>query len=154
MHTELLRLNPNMILLIGLDFQNGLFGRYGEDWEGWLRDKDGNRLTSVWRTYTGEEAMDNLIDFTKPVVIEKLWQQAKAISECGLYDGIWLDHWGEGKRLQGIYTAEEEYIAKTQSSDASAKLFLMTFLYSLTTTAVNCSPAGHPMSTYLHGIRT
>ena len=112
MHTEVLRLNPNMILLIGLDFQNGLFGRYGEDWEGWLRDKEGNRLTSVWRTYTGEEAMDNLIDFTKPVVIEKIVQQAKAISECGLYDGIWLDHWGEGKRLQGIYTAEEEYIAK------------------------------------------
>ena len=112
MHTELLRLNPNMILLIGLDFQNGLFGRYGEDWEGWLRDKEGNRLTSVWRTYTGEEDWDNLIDFTKPVVIEKIVQQAKAISECGLYDGIWLDHWGEGKRLQGIYTAEEEYRAK------------------------------------------
>ena len=53
MHTEVLRLNPNMILLIGLDFQNGLFERYGEDWEGWLRDKEGNRLTSVWRTYTG-----------------------------------------------------------------------------------------------------
>ena len=112
MHTEVLRLNPNMILLIGLDFQNGLFERYGEDWEGWLRDKEGNRLTSVWRTYTGEEAMDNLMDFTKPVVIEQIVQQAKAISECGLYDGIWLDHWGEGKRLQGIYTAEEEYIAK------------------------------------------
>ena len=58
------------------------------------------------------ENFDNLIDFTKPVVIEKIVQQAKAISECGLYDGIWLDHWGEGKRLQGIYTAEEEYIAK------------------------------------------
>ena len=111
-HTEVLRLNPNMILLIGLDFQNGLFERYGEDWEGWLRDKEGNRLTSVWRTYTGEEEMDNLMDFTKPVVIEQIVQQAKAISECGLYDGIWLDHWGEGKRLQGIYTAEEEYIAK------------------------------------------
>ena len=112
MHTEVLRLNPNMILLIGLDFQNGLFERYGEDWEGWLRDKEGNRLTSSWRTYTGEEEMDNLIDFTKLVVIEQIVQQTKAISECGLYDGIWLDHWGEGKRLQGVYTAEEEYIAK------------------------------------------
>ncbi|MCG9130042.1 leucine-rich repeat domain-containing protein [Candidatus Poribacteria bacterium] len=112
MHTEVLRLNPNMILLIGLDFQNGLFERYGEDWAGWLRDKDGNRLTSSWRTYTGEEEMDNLIDFTKPIVIEQIVQQAKAISKCGLYDGIWLDHWGEGKRLQGIYTAEEEYKAK------------------------------------------
>ena len=112
MHTEVLRLNPNMILLIGLDFQNGLFERYGEDWEGWLRDKEGNRLTSVWRTYTGEEEMDNLMDFTKPAVIEQIVQQAKAISECGLYDGIWLDHWGEGKRLQGVYTAEEEYRAK------------------------------------------
>ena len=112
LHTEVLRLNPNMIFLIGLDFQNGLFERYGEDWEGWLRDKEGNRLTSVWRTYTGEEEMDNLMDFTKPVVIEQIVQQAKAISECGLYDGIWLDHWGEGKRLQGIYTAEEEYRAK------------------------------------------
>ena len=111
-HTEVLQRNPNMILLIGLDFQNGLFERYGEDWEGWLRDKEGNRLTSRWRTYTGEEEWDNLIDFTKPVVIEQIVQQAKAISECGLYDGIWLDHWGEGKRLQGVYTAEEEYIAK------------------------------------------
>ena len=111
-HTEVLQRNPNMILLIGLDFQNGLFERYGEDWEGWLRDKEGNRLTSRWRTYTGEEDWDNLIDFTKPVVIEQIVQQAKAISECGLYDGIWLDHWGEGKRLQGVYTAEEEYIAK------------------------------------------
>ena len=111
-HTEVLQRNPNMILLVGLDFHNGLFERYGEDWEGWLRDKEGNRLTSSWRTYTGRKDTDHLIDFTKPVVIEQIVQQAKAISECGLYDGIWLDHWGEGKRLQGVYTAEEEYIAK------------------------------------------
>ena len=111
-HTEVLQRNPNMILLVGLDFHNGLFERYGEDWEGWLRDKEGNRLTSSWHTYTGRKDTDHLIDFTKPVVIEQIVQQAKAISECGLYDGIWFDHWGESKKLQGIYTLEEESIAK------------------------------------------
>ena len=112
MHSEVLHLNPNMILLVGLAFQNGNLEEYGEDWEGWLRDEEGNRLTSVWREDATEVLIDNLIDFTKPAVIEQIVQQAKAISECGLYDGIWLDHWGEGKRLQGIYTAEEEYKAK------------------------------------------
>ncbi len=111
-HTEVLRRNPNMILLVGLDFESGPPDFYGEDWEGWLRDKEGNRLTSVWRRHTTEELIDHLIDFTKPAVIEQIVQQAKSISECGLYDGIFFDHWGEGKkRLQGIYTTEEESIA-------------------------------------------
>ena len=111
-HTEVLRLNPNMILLVGLDFESGHPGFYGEDWEGWLRDKEGNRLTSVWGRHATEELIDHLIDFTKPAVIEQIVQQAKSISECGLYDGIFFDHWGESKKLQGIYTLEEESIAK------------------------------------------
>ena len=111
-HTEVLRRNPNMILLVGLAFHNGHPDFYDEDWEGWLRDEEGNRLTSVWGRHATEELIDHLIDFTKPVVIEQIVQQAKSISECGLYDGIWFDHWGESRKLQGIYTLEEESIAK------------------------------------------
>ena len=42
---------------------------------------------------------------------------------------------------------KKNILRRTQFSNASAKLSPMTFLYSLTTTAVNCSTAGHPMST-------
>lgn len=111
-HTELLHRNPNMILLVALDVQNGDPEFYGEDWHGWLRDENGNRLRAIWRKDSKEERWDDLIDFTQPIVINQIVQQAKAVSACGLYDGIWLDHWGEGLRLQGIYTAEEEYAAK------------------------------------------
>ena len=111
-HTEVLQRNPNMILLVGLDFRNGHPDFYDEDWEGWLRDEEGNRVTSVWGRHATEALIDHLIDFTKPAVIEQIVQQAKAISECGLYDGIYFDHWVEGKKLHGIYTPEEEYIAK------------------------------------------
>ncbi|MXV74087.1 hypothetical protein F4Z99_07400 [Candidatus Poribacteria bacterium] len=111
-HTEVLRLNPNMILLVGLDFESGHPDDYGEDWEGWLRDKEGNRVTLVWGRHATEELIDHRIDFTKPVVIEKIVQQAKSISECGLYDGIFLDHWTNSTKLQGIYTKEEEFTAR------------------------------------------
>ena len=104
----LLAFNPNAILLVPVVYYSGLPAhRYPEDGilqNLWLRDENGNRIVDSW----GEA----LLDFTLPETQKWTIDQAKAIASCGLFDGIFLDHWSEGRRLREIRSLEAEYVAR------------------------------------------
>ncbi len=102
---DLLALNPNMITLVVVQYYSGIRpDRYPEDWPLWLRDEQGNRIVDIW----GEA----LLDFTLPETQAWLFSQVEAVSRCGLYDGVFLDHWSEGLRLHDYRTTEEELKAR------------------------------------------
>ena len=90
----LLNQNPNMIFLVGLPYFGENPDVYPEDWPYWLRDASGNRITDPGY---GEL----LIDFTHPEVQDLAVEQAIAVAECGLYDGIVLDRWN-GFVISGV----------------------------------------------------
>ena len=99
----ILAFNPNAILLVPVRFYSAVKPHdYPEDWPLWLRDENGNRIIDVW----GEA----LLDFTLPETQKWAIDQAKAIAACGLFDGIFFDHWGKGRRLHEFRTLEAEYI--------------------------------------------
>ena len=104
----LLAFNPNAMFLVPVIYYSGLpASRYPEDGvlqDLWLRDENGNRVVD-----NSEEA---LLDFTLPETQQWAIDQAKAIAACGLFDGIFLNHWDEGLRLGGKATLEEEHLAR------------------------------------------
>ena len=84
--------NPNMILLVRIYFYGAPADWYPEDWPYWLRDTSGNRIQEP-----GDD--DFLIDFTHPGAQDLFVQQAIAVAQCGLYDGIFLDWWVEDRSI-------------------------------------------------------
>ena len=107
----LLSQNPNLIRLVSLDYTDTDPADYPEDWPYWIRDENGNRV----RAYGGDS--DLMIDFTHPVVQDILVQKAVAVAQCGLYDGIFLGGWQEGRGTlnnSGVYyrSVEAEWAAR------------------------------------------
>ena len=102
----ILAFNPNAILLVPVKYYSDVKPHdYPEDWPLWLRDKNGNRIIDpFWEEFP--------VDFTLPETQKWVIDQAKAIAACGLFDGIFLDHWGGRQKLLEIRTLEEEYIAR------------------------------------------
>ena len=101
----LLSQNPDMIFIADIRYYYGQPDEYPEDWEYWLRDVSGKRVeVGNWGVYW--------IDFTHPEIQDMFVQQAIEVAKCGLYDGIHLDHWSEGARLEVARTLEEEHTAR------------------------------------------
>ena len=104
----LLAFNPNAILLVPVVYYSvPSVHRYPEDGvlqDLWLRDENGNRIVDSWG--------NALLDFTLPETQKWAIDQAKAITSCGLFDGIFLDHWSEGRRLREYRTLEAEHVAR------------------------------------------
>ena len=71
-----------------------------------LRDEHGN----IVEEFAGKG--EARLDFTLPQTQQWVKDQVLALSQCGLFDGIILDHWDLGPRLEGYYTLEEEYAAR------------------------------------------
>ena len=86
---DYLALNPNMVFLVEIRMRTEWIEDYPEDWPHWLRDAQGNSPS------LGTESRTALIDFTHPDTQERIIQQAIAVSKCGLYDGVFFDHWTE-----------------------------------------------------------
>ena len=83
-----LTLNPNMIFLTELRMRDAFPDKYyHEDYPYWLRNEMGNRVEGWPGTF--------LLDFTHPRQQDIIVQQALAVAQCGLYDGIFLDWWNE-----------------------------------------------------------
>ena len=104
---ELQAQNPNLILLVAVRYFSGVVSdaSYPEDWPHWLRDEKGNRVIEPrWN--------EGLLDFTQPETQKWAIEQAIAVSECGLFDGIFLDHWSEHPRLEGYRSLEAEHAAR------------------------------------------
>ena len=85
---DLLALNPNMLLLVGVRIRDAWTGYYPEDFPYWLRDENGN----IIKTPSGNFL---LTDFTQPGLQDIIVQQAIAVAECGLFDGIFFDWFAE-----------------------------------------------------------
>ena len=101
----LLEFNPNAILLIPVRYYSAVGpDEYPDDWPLWLRDENDNRIIDIWG--------DALVDFTLPETQKWVIDQVKAIEACGLFDGIFLDHWSEGQRLHGLRPIEAEHTAR------------------------------------------
>ena len=83
-----LTLNPNMVFLAELRMQDAFPDKYyDEDYPYWLRNEVGDRVEGFPGTF--------LLDFTHPGQQDVIVQQALAVAQCGLYDGIFLDWWNE-----------------------------------------------------------
>ena len=93
---ELLAKNPNMIFLANLRLRDAHGGHYPEDWFGWLRDENGNRI----KRERNPDDDGYFIDFTQLAVQDVIVQQTISVAKCGLYDGIMFDAgWSEGGRV-------------------------------------------------------
>ena len=94
---ELLAKNPNMLFLVHVvstytapDITIG--GQFPEDWFGWVRDEAGNPVNARPTTY--------LIDYRRPEVQDVIVQQAVSVAQCGIFDGILYDSWGNGSGIK------------------------------------------------------
>ncbi len=83
-----LALNPNMLFIAGLEMREAHSTSHPLDSPFWLRDENGERIVA-WN----DEWL--FLDFTKPIVVDKIVEEAIAVSKCGLYDGIFFDWWTE-----------------------------------------------------------
>ena len=110
----LLNLNPNMIFLAEVRVQGVGIGYYPEDFPYWLKDENGNPVKSP----SGNVV---LTDFTQPGMQDIVVGHAVAVAECGLFDGIFFDWFGEDANVlvnehttprEVFYTLEEEQQAK------------------------------------------
>ena len=112
-HDKLLDLNPNLIFIAEIRIRDaGISRDYPEDFPYYLRDTNGNLIP------TAPEAEYFLLDFTHPDMQDRIVQQAIAVAQCGLYDGIFFDWWKEHHAVladgyeigwhEGYYSLETE----------------------------------------------
>ena len=79
--------NPNMIFLVQLGAVGADLILYPSDSEYWLRDENG-QIEGAWE---GSGALN----LNNPAFQKLMIDQAVAVAECGIYDGIMIDSWNE-----------------------------------------------------------
>ncbi len=117
-----LALNPNMLFIAGLEMREADLTSHREDSPYWLRDENGERIVENGERIVAWQDGSLLLDFTKSIVIDKIVEEAIAVSKCGLYDGIFFDWWtengpvlatiGEGDWSEGYVGFEAEQRAR------------------------------------------
>ena len=108
---EFVSINPNMIFLVQLQFREALRSHYPDDWPYWLRDAQG-KIVPGWGSEQSPPIPDGLINFTHPGFQDRVVAQAVAVLKCGLFDGIFFDHWGEVALLSPYVDIETEHLAR------------------------------------------
>ncbi len=79
--------NPNMIFLAEVRiYDYGIFHAFPDDHPYWLRKLNGE---------FPDHGHGRLINYVHPVVQDIIVGQALAIAKCGLYDGVFFDHWND-----------------------------------------------------------
>jgi hypothetical protein len=88
---EVLKHNPNIIILAELRWRDYMDSLLPPDHEFWKRDAFGNRITA-----TGDKMARPrfYLDTENPKLIEHLCNQAKYMVASGAYDGVFLDWFG------------------------------------------------------------
>ena len=111
----LLDLNPNIILLCGMNMRGAdrespfLKELYSRDDFPWITDASGEIILGT----PAEQYTDLLIDFTHPIAQDTIVAQAVAVAESGLWDGILFGYWNEKRVvLEGYRSYEAEQNAQ------------------------------------------
>ena len=114
-----LSLNPNSVSLLPLGYFTQPSDEFPLDFPGFTRDERGNPRIDGGIDFLDQtenieegEAVDFLLDFTKPEVQDIVVEKAIAVAECGVYDGIFLDHWNYDHRLHNDHAIEDEHQAR------------------------------------------
>ena len=121
---DLLARNPTMILLVEIRVRMGGNGHYLEEWFGWLRDENGNRI----KISRNPDNRHSFIDFRLPEVQDIIVQQAISVAKCGLYDGIFFDSWSDAGRVlvsfDDVPDSERQYYS-TFEEEIEARLSIV-----------------------------
>lgn len=88
MRADLLRRNPNIVLLAEIRYRDAHASYLPPDHPWWMR-KDG-KLAPGW-----EEGGYFLLDFTNPAFRAHVARKAKAVVDSGVCDGVMLDWWND-----------------------------------------------------------
>ena len=99
--------NPNMLFIAEIRMREDWVNSRGEDFEYWLRDKNGEKIPA-WGT-------SFFLDFTQLGLQQIIIDEVVAVAECGLYDGIFFDWWSE----KGVILADSSPQAPWGNSDNS-----------------------------------
>jgi hypothetical protein len=90
---DLLRLNPNIILIANLNYRDGEAPWLPDDHAWWKRDADGNKVVG----WLGGPVPWYLLDFSNPEFRTHVAKWAKSATSSGVVDGVLLDWWNENK---------------------------------------------------------
>ncbi len=121
---ELIELNPNMIFLLTLQMRDIDLHFFPPDWPYWIRNDDG----TIFYTVNSNGVIRNtigLIDFTHPHIQDTIVRQAIAVSNCGLYDGIFFDFWAEEWQVLGGWDGAQTRLFRTLAQETEARLNIM-----------------------------
>ena len=105
----LLALNPNVILLCEVNMRGAdpgspfLKALYSRDDFPWITDASGEIIPGA----PAERYTDLLIDFTHPIAQDIIVDQAIAVAESGLWDGILFGYWNEKEVVLDGYRSYE-----------------------------------------------
>ena len=83
---DYIALNPNMVFLVGIGAIWKDLDTFPADSPYWLRDEQGEILPA-WDS--------GLVNLNHPYVQKRIIDRVVAVSQCGLYDGIFFDGWSE-----------------------------------------------------------
>ena len=85
-------LNPNMVFLVGVSLVWEAFDTFPADSPYWRRNEHGEIIP----------AFDSgLVDLRHPYIQQRALDKVRAVSKCGLYDGVFFDGWAEYGRQPG-----------------------------------------------------
>ena len=87
-------INPNMVFIVDIKMRYETIAAYSEDWPYWIKNSDGSILGSSEGAY-------GVMDFTHPYIQDRIVEQALAVAQCGLYDGIFFDYWKDTTPVLG-----------------------------------------------------
>ena len=100
-----LMINPNMVFIKEVRVRSLGLDQLPPDSPFWVRDANGN--------IANRDRGRGLYDFTNPVVLAKIIDEVRAVARCGLYDGVFFDHWNDGDTaLAGYRPLEAEQQAR------------------------------------------
>ena len=111
-------LNPNMVHLVDVGIRAAPLTWFPEDSPYWIRDDNGKVFIEI---YEGQPVSHGLLDFTKPIVQDRIVEQAIAVAKCGLFDGIFFDYWAEHIRVLGGDTYTGSRFFRTLEEEQHAR---------------------------------
>ena len=91
---QLLELNPNIILIVNLNYRGAKASWLPDDHAWWLRDADGNKIVS----WTGGQEPWYRLDFANPDLTVQVGKWARSAVNSGVFDGVLLDWWDENQQ--------------------------------------------------------